>query len=33
VDPRPYEAMIKQARGKLDHDCGLLAEARTDLKR
>jgi multidrug efflux system membrane fusion protein len=33
VDPRPYEAMLTQAQGNLDHDRGLLAEARIDLQR
>ena len=33
VDPRPYEAMLKQAQGNLDRDRGSLAEARIDLKR
>ena len=33
VDPRPYEATLKQAQGNLDHDRGLLAEARIDLQR
>jgi multidrug efflux system membrane fusion protein len=33
VDPRPYEATLKQAQGSLDHDRGLLAEARIDLQR
>ncbi len=33
VDPRPYEATLKQAEGNLDHDRGLLAEARIDLQR
>jgi multidrug efflux system membrane fusion protein len=33
VDPRPYEAMLKQAQGNLNHDRGLLAEARIDLQR
>jgi multidrug efflux system membrane fusion protein len=33
VDPRPYEAMVTQAQGNLDHDRGLLAEARIDLQR
>jgi multidrug efflux system membrane fusion protein len=33
VDPRPYEATLQQAQGTLDHDRGLLAEARIDLDR
>jgi len=33
VDPRPYEATLKQAQGNLNHDRGLLAEARIDLQR
>ncbi len=33
IDPRPYEAALTQAQGTLDHDRGLLAEARIDLQR
>lgn len=33
IDPRPYQATLTQAEGNLDHDRGLLAEARIDLKR
>ena len=33
IDPRPYEATLTQAQGTLDHDRGLLAEARIDLQR
>jgi multidrug efflux system membrane fusion protein len=33
IDPRPYQATLVQAQGTLDHDRGLLAEARIDLKR
>ncbi len=33
VDPRPAEATLAQAQGNLDHDRGLLAEARIDLQR
>lgn len=33
VDPRPYEATLKQAEGALDRDRGSLAEARIDLDR
>jgi multidrug efflux system membrane fusion protein len=33
IDPRPYEATLAQAQGNLDHDKGLLAEARIDLQR
>src|SRR5882757_6240055 len=33
IDPRPYEATLKQAQGTLQHDAGLLAQARMDLKR
>jgi multidrug efflux system membrane fusion protein len=31
IDPRPYEATLTQAEGTLEHDQGLLAEARMDL--
>lgn len=33
IDPRPYEAQLAQAEGTLQHDEGLLAEARIDLAR
>jgi multidrug efflux system membrane fusion protein len=33
VDARPYEATLTQAQGNLEHDRGLLAEARIDLQR
>jgi multidrug efflux system membrane fusion protein len=33
VDPRPYEATLTQAQGNLDHDRGLMAEAKIDLQR
>ncbi len=33
IDPRPYEATLKQAEGNLEHDRGLLAQARMDLER
>jgi multidrug efflux system membrane fusion protein len=33
IDPRPYEALLQQAKGTLAHDQGLLAQARTDLAR
>lgn len=33
IDPRPYEANLLQAQGSLQHDEGLLAEARIDLAR
>jgi multidrug efflux system membrane fusion protein len=33
IDPRPYQAMLMQAEGNLEHDQGLLAEARIDLER
>jgi multidrug efflux system membrane fusion protein len=33
IDPRPYEANLKQAQGNLQHDEGLLAQARMDLQR
>jgi multidrug efflux system membrane fusion protein len=33
VDPRPSEATLKQAEGSLQHDQGLLAQARMDLQR
>lgn len=33
IDPRPYQTTLEQAEGNLEHDQGLLAEARMDLKR
>lgn len=33
IDPRPYEATLTQAEGTLEHDQGLLAQARMDLAR
>jgi membrane fusion protein, multidrug efflux system len=33
IDPRPSEATLKQAEGSLQHDQGLLAQARIDLQR
>jgi multidrug efflux system membrane fusion protein len=33
IDPRPYQSTLTQAEGSLEHDEGLLAEARMDLKR
>ena len=33
IDPQPYEATLKQAQGNLEHDEGLLAQARIDLAR
>jgi multidrug efflux system membrane fusion protein len=33
IDPRPYQASLKQAQGALQHDQGLLAQARMDLQR
>jgi membrane fusion protein, multidrug efflux system len=33
IDPRPYEANLKQAQGTLQRDEGLLAQARMDLQR
>jgi multidrug efflux system membrane fusion protein len=33
IDPRPYQATLKQAQGTLQHDEGLLAQARMDLQR
>lgn len=32
IDPRPYQATLTQAEGSLEHDLGLLAQARMDLK-
>jgi membrane fusion protein, multidrug efflux system len=33
IDPRPYEANLLQAQGTLEHDQGLLAQAKMDLQR
>jgi multidrug efflux system membrane fusion protein len=33
IDPRPYQSMLTQAQGALEHDEGLLAQARMDLQR
>lgn len=33
IDPRPFEAALKQAEGKLNQDNATLANARVDLKR
>ena len=33
IDARPYQATVLQAQGTLQHDQGLLAEARMDLQR
>jgi len=33
IDPRPSEATLRQAEGNLQHDQGLLAQARQDLQR
>jgi len=33
IDPRPYEAQLKQSQGTLQHDQGLLAQAQMDLAR
>lgn len=33
IDPRPYEATLKQAQGNLRHDQALLADARLNLTR
>jgi multidrug efflux system membrane fusion protein len=33
IDPQPYEATLHQAEGNLDHDQGVLAQARMDLAR
>lgn len=33
IDPRPYQATLLQAQGNLEHDQGVLAEARMDLER
>jgi multidrug efflux system membrane fusion protein len=33
IDPRPYEAQLKQAEGTLQHDEGLLKQAQLDLAR
>ncbi len=33
IDPRPYEATLSQSEGTLQHDQGVLAQARMDLER
>src|SRR5262250_1779713 len=33
IDPRPFEAMLAQAEGTLDHDQSVLDQARIDLAR
>src|SRR6202042_1038839 len=33
IDPQPYEATLVQAQGNLEHDEGVLAQARIDLAR
>jgi membrane fusion protein, multidrug efflux system len=33
IDPRPYEATLRQAQGNLQHDQGLLSQAKMDLSR
>jgi multidrug efflux system membrane fusion protein len=33
IDPRPYEAQVKQVEGTLEHDQGLLKQAQIDLAR
>jgi multidrug efflux system membrane fusion protein len=33
IDPQPYEATLRQAQGALEHDQGVLAQARMDLAR
>jgi multidrug efflux system membrane fusion protein len=33
IDPQPYEATLRQAEGNLEHDQGVLAQARMDLAR
>ena len=33
IDPRPYEATLTQAKGTLQHDQGVLAQAKIDLDR
>jgi multidrug efflux system membrane fusion protein len=33
IDPEPYQAMLTQAEGNLEHDQGVLAQARMDLAR
>jgi multidrug efflux system membrane fusion protein len=33
IDPRPYEAQLKQTEGTLQHDQGLLKQAQIDLER
>ncbi len=33
IDPRPYEAQLEEAQGTLEHDRGLLTQAKIDLER
>jgi membrane fusion protein, multidrug efflux system len=33
IDPQPYQAMLTQAEGNLEHDQGVLEQARIDLAR
>jgi multidrug efflux system membrane fusion protein len=33
IDPRPYQATLEQAQGTLQHDQGLLAQGKMDLRR
>ncbi len=33
IDPQPYQATLRQAEGNLEHDQGVLAQARMDLAR
>lgn len=33
IDPRPYQATLQQAQGTLQHDQGILAQAKIDLDR
>ncbi|HTV42725.1 MAG TPA: efflux RND transporter periplasmic adaptor subunit [Candidatus Sulfotelmatobacter sp.] len=33
IDPRPYQAAVLQAKGQLEHDQALLADAQLDLER
>ena len=33
IDPQPYQATLTQAEGNLEHDQGVLAQARMDLAR
>jgi multidrug efflux system membrane fusion protein len=33
IDPRPYEAQLKETQGTLQHDRGVLAQAEMDLAR